>query len=282
MGHVYSAPTGISCPGTCSTDFDDGTEVTLYTKNTNGMEFYRWEGACAGVWRGDPCVLTMDSDKDVAVRFYPRESNGSSGSGSGINESPFFDGSGTWLVSPLDESTDIPITHLLVWWSLTDPNGDIITYDPQFCDMFEAGRCIAWSSVVPEYAEPEPQTIATGLGVISGIVLFGFLLGGGMRTRGGRAFLLALLFTTTGFTAVACSSSDSDSNSSDSAVSDSGQSTGDATAGLTCESVIEEGQLCKDVTNLDLDTTYHWKVVASNSRGVSLESAVWSFTTTGE
>jgi len=87
MGRVFSAPTGISCPGTCSAAFDGGTQVMLYTKNTprvsiddvglnladfsDGMDFNSWGGDCKGTPRSSPCALTMDSDKDVPVRFYP-------------------------------------------------------------------------------------------------------------------------------------------------------------------------------------------------------------------
>jgi hypothetical protein len=80
--------------------------------------------------------------------------------------------------------------------------------------------------------------------------------------------MLALFFMTAGFTVVACSSSDSDS----------GQSTGDDTEVLTCDSV-EEGQECLQVTGLEPNTTYYWKMVGSDDQGGSLESDVWSFTT---
>jgi hypothetical protein len=109
---------------------------------------------------------------------------------------------------------------------------------------------------------------------MSGIILFGFLIGGGMRTRGGRAFMLALFFVTAGFTAVACSSSDS----SDTSVSDSTTPIGDDTMALTCDSV-EEGQECKEVTNLEPNTNHYWKVSASDGDGGTLKSDVWSFTT---
>jgi hypothetical protein len=112
-----------------------------------------------------------------------------------------------------------------------------------------------------------------GFGALSGIVLFGFLLGGGMRTRGGRAFMFTLFFVTAGFTITACSSSDSDSF-----VSDSGQSTGDETVALTCDSV-EEGQQCLLVTGMTPNTNYYWKVAASDGNGANLDSDVWSFTT---
>jgi hypothetical protein len=73
MGYIYSEPAGISCPGTCSAGFDDGVEVTLFARNVNGMEFLRYEGDCADVPRSEPCVLTMNSYKEVPVRFYPPE-----------------------------------------------------------------------------------------------------------------------------------------------------------------------------------------------------------------
>jgi CSLREA domain-containing protein len=274
MGRVYSDPAGIDCPGTCSATFDDGTEITLYTQNRNGMEFFRWEGACAAVWRGDPCVLTMDEYKEVPVRFYPPTTQSSSDSGSGTdsdgNGPPFFDGSGSWLLSPINGSAGVPTTYPFIWSNLTDPDGNPITYDLLFCDGFESGNCTSWSAS-SRLAGQKADNLFAGFGALSGIVLFGFLLGGGMRSRGGRAFLLAMFFITAGFTITACSSSGSD-------ISDSTTTTGDESTALTCDSV-EEGQQCLVVTGLTPNTNYYWKVAASDGNGGTLESEIWSFTT---
>jgi len=71
FGHVWSSPSGLDCPGTCSAEFNSGTEVFLNASNTPKMKFLRWDGDCFGWPRTDPCVLTMNSDKNVLVRFYP-------------------------------------------------------------------------------------------------------------------------------------------------------------------------------------------------------------------
>ncbi|VAX25157.1 hypothetical protein MNBD_NITROSPINAE03-1183 [hydrothermal vent metagenome] len=264
MGNVYSDPSGIDCPGTCSATFDEGTEVTLYTKNTNGMNFFRWEDDCADVWRGAPCVLSMTGDSDVGARFYPPATQGASGNG-GSNSPPVFDGEGTWLLSPVNGATGVSTTAIFIWANLTDPDGNPISYEIWFCDEFVDGSCSSWSSATVLAAQ-KPKAMFAGFGALGGVVLIGFLLGGGMRTRGGRAFMLALFFITAGFTAVACS------GSSDSSSSDSG------TVAESCDSV-EEGQQCQQVTGLTSNTTYHWKLVASDGAGGTTDSDTWSFTT---
>ncbi len=82
--------------------------------------------------------------------------------------------------------------------------------------------------------------------------------------------MLALFFVTAGFAAAACSSSDS--GSSDTAPS------GEETVAESCDSV-EEGRQCREATGLEPNTTYYWKVVASDGAGGSLESEIRSFTT---
>ncbi|MCI0529878.1 MAG: YCF48-related protein, partial [Nitrospira sp.] len=66
-GVVTSNPAGISCPGDCSEDYTSGTSVTFTATPDNGWRFASWGGACAG--QGNPCSLTMDTDKSVTATF---------------------------------------------------------------------------------------------------------------------------------------------------------------------------------------------------------------------
>src|SRR6202451_572690 len=65
-GSVTSAPTGISCPSTCSESVAPGTQVTLNATPANGFGFSGWGGACSGVGN---CVLTMNTGQSVTATF---------------------------------------------------------------------------------------------------------------------------------------------------------------------------------------------------------------------
>jgi uncharacterized repeat protein (TIGR01451 family) len=60
-GTVTSSPTGINCPGTCSTSFKDGTMVTLTASADAGSTFAGWsDGGCSGT---GTCTVTLNADK---------------------------------------------------------------------------------------------------------------------------------------------------------------------------------------------------------------------------
>ena len=65
-GTVTSTPPGITCPGDCTADYDDGTGVTLIASAASGSLFGGWGGACSGT---GSCALTMDGDKTVTATF---------------------------------------------------------------------------------------------------------------------------------------------------------------------------------------------------------------------
>jgi hypothetical protein len=65
-GTVTSTPGAIDCEPDCQATFDRGTTVTLTPTPAEYSIFTGWSGACAGT---DPCVLTMDGDKDVTATF---------------------------------------------------------------------------------------------------------------------------------------------------------------------------------------------------------------------
>ncbi len=67
-GTVTSTPAGISCPGTCSASFTQGTQVTLNEVPTTNNTFTGWSGACTGV---GSCSVTVNAAESVTATFGP-------------------------------------------------------------------------------------------------------------------------------------------------------------------------------------------------------------------
>jgi Tol biopolymer transport system component len=65
-GRVVSDPAGIDCPGVCTADFPNGSQVTVTATPAAGYNFKGWSGACSGT---GPCVVTMDRSKAVKATF---------------------------------------------------------------------------------------------------------------------------------------------------------------------------------------------------------------------
>jgi hypothetical protein len=66
-GTVGSSPSGIACPGTCSTSYPSGTSVTLTATAANGSTFAGWSGAsCTGT---STCTVTMSAARNVTATF---------------------------------------------------------------------------------------------------------------------------------------------------------------------------------------------------------------------
>ena len=66
-GTVTSTPAGISCGATCSTNFNNGTVVTLAAAANAGSTFTGWSGSgCTGT---GSCVVTVDAAKSVTANF---------------------------------------------------------------------------------------------------------------------------------------------------------------------------------------------------------------------
>jgi hypothetical protein len=66
-GTVTSAPTGISCPTTCSANFASGTSATLTAVAAEGSTFAGWSGSgCSGT---GTCVVTVTATTPVTATF---------------------------------------------------------------------------------------------------------------------------------------------------------------------------------------------------------------------
>ncbi|MBL8916319.1 MAG: hypothetical protein JNM17_36805, partial [Archangium sp.] len=65
-GAVTSAPAGIDCGTSCTTDFDAGTVVTLTATPDGASSFAGWSGACTG---SGACVVTMSAAANVTATF---------------------------------------------------------------------------------------------------------------------------------------------------------------------------------------------------------------------
>lgn len=62
-----SSGSGIACPGTCSSAYPPGTEVTLTPNAASGSRFTGWEGgSCSGT---GSCQVTVDSETAITATF---------------------------------------------------------------------------------------------------------------------------------------------------------------------------------------------------------------------
>jgi hypothetical protein len=65
-GTVISDPAGISCPGTCTANFDQGQAVTLIAQPGSSSRLETWGGECSG---SGACSVTVDQALTVTATF---------------------------------------------------------------------------------------------------------------------------------------------------------------------------------------------------------------------
>jgi hypothetical protein len=154
----------------------------------------------------------------------------------------------------------------LQWIKSTDTDTETVTYhiyystDPSMVgcsqvDVASAGT--ATSSNASGTASP----FAGFGGYGAGMLLAGFTVAGGVRSRRKIFHMIALLLIT-GMAATACGKKSS--------------SKAELTPGASAPPV---GLVTKSLSGLQPGTTYWWKVVADDGNGGNAESATWSFTT---
>ncbi|MDH4274677.1 MAG: hypothetical protein OEW08_06545, partial [Gammaproteobacteria bacterium] len=154
------------------------------------------------------------------------------------------------LISPADGATKVDGTSVTFKWDkVTDVDGDTVSYNLYYCTD---ATFVACTPTVVSKADIQ-MTMVAGLGGGAGIALLGLV---GAVTRRQRLILIAaamgVLFMSTG-----CS--------------------GNLPPGLG--GTQPSKTVSKQVSGLTAGTTYYWKVVADDGRGLTSTSATWSFTT---
>lgn len=157
------------------------------------------------------------------------------------------------LLSPSDGRTGLETPLAFRWKPSTDSDGDTVTYDLFICtnSTFSSSTCS-----IPVNAEAITALSASGVryaGAGMGVLLAGILMAAGASRRKKAVLALAAALMAA-LLLVSC---------------------GGGGGGGSPKS---SSDVAYTVTNLDPDTLYHWKVVASDGKG-STESKPWSFTT---
>ena len=68
-GTVTSNPVGINCPGDCSNNYVDSTDVTLTAADGAGSTFAGWGGACSASGTSPQCTVDMTAARSVTATF---------------------------------------------------------------------------------------------------------------------------------------------------------------------------------------------------------------------
>jgi hypothetical protein len=71
-GGVFSDLPGVICEKSCTTQWDQGTRVTLTAVPDSRQRFVRWSGACT-VGEPDQCVVSLDAAAAVQAVFGPAQ-----------------------------------------------------------------------------------------------------------------------------------------------------------------------------------------------------------------
>jgi hypothetical protein len=110
-GSVTSNPSGITCPSTCSANYNSGTSVTLTAAAGSGSTFAGWSGACTGT---GTCSVTMTAAKSVTATFNTTQFTltvTKAGSGAGtVTSSPTGINCGTGCTANFNSGTQVTLT----------------------------------------------------------------------------------------------------------------------------------------------------------------------------
>ena len=246
----------------------------------------------------DPTASNYDPTATVNDGSCIFDTTGGGGGGGTTNTPPYNStgGGAEWLIYPENSKTGVNRSTTFKWYELTDDDGDEIDYDLQFCDRFKSGECSSWSSVngrvatlrqaqgdyhlslpgaegevaisgLPRYARNGSlsKTTANGAATAAGAFIFALGFIGAIRTRRGKALILALVLMTSGGVLAACGSNSSDDDNSTSSA-------------ITCDDV-EDGVVCRTQSSLAANSEYTWRVIATDGKGGENISAIRSFTT---
>jgi len=166
------------------------------------------------------------------------------------------------LFTPANGQTGVPTTMTFTWKKSVDPNGDAVTYHV----IYSTDPSFATSQTVDVAAAKAAGLLFAGLGSMGGgIILFGFVSGSGMkRSRKLLIVIPVLLLMGTLFTACGGGGGGTPSTTTPPG----------APPGTTAADVAST-----TVTGLAANTTYFWKVVADDGKGLLSTSETFSFKT---
>ncbi len=151
------------------------------------------------------------------------------------------------LISPLNNALITGTRVTFKWKGCTDPDGDTLTYYLYYCENEDFSGC----NTTKAAALDNKGVLYAGIG-ISGtwLSLFGIALAGGIESKRKMA-LIILTIILGSFLIISCGNDGNDN----------------------------ANELIGEVSKLEPNTTYYWKVVADDSNGGKSKSETWSFTT---
>lgn len=141
----------------------------------------------------------------------------------------------------------------LSWNTTTDPDKDAISYSVQYCENSGFINCAPQSAAGAVSASA--SNVKYGLSMAGAIMMFGFMAFGGIQSRRFKLLLTAFALSL-GALAQSCGGSAS-------------------TPAVDSKPAV----MSKSFTGLKADTTYYWKMVASDGRGGAVESDTKTFLT---
>lgn len=175
--------------------------------------------------------------------------------GSGISATGGNPPSAPILSSPANGLTGAGATMTFTWEKSVDPDGDAVTYHFYNCTSQDFTGCAA-----SDVTAGASKLAYAGMGSFgAGIIVFGFVMGGGLK-RSRKTVLGVAAIALSGMILVSCS----------------GGSSSSAPPTTTPGS---SNQISHTVTGLAPSTTYFWKVVADDGKGGLSSSETRSFTT---
>jgi phospholipase C len=132
-GAVTSSPTGISCGGTCSAKYSQGTSLKLTEAAATGSKFAGWSGSCSGT--ASTCTVAVSAAKSVTATF-----NSAPSSSSTATITVLSSGTGAGTVTSAPAGIDCPGVCSA---SFTSGTKVVLTASADSGDTFEgwAGPC---------------------------------------------------------------------------------------------------------------------------------------------
>ena len=252
VGASSSSNVTISVTGCCGPLTVDGGTIT--DANSSDFEFTN----CT-----DP-VIPNGGSCTASVKFTPSAVGARSAtlevlSNADVQTDRFVTLSGTGrvvltlptLVFPADGASDLSTKLTLVWEESESSDGEDVTYTLFLCEDETFDGC---DGTVIAASAGATGAIAMGLGGGAGLLMLGLWLPA-FRTRRSSLVLLVAGCFVSAMMLAACSDSSGDGDD------------------------VQAGQVGEDVSDLEADTIYYWKVGVEDSDGLSVESDTFSFTT---